>query len=134
MNRERDQERDLGCHHLGALPSGTSSQGRSYCRAKDSPWGGLTGRVLLFYMVLLLYSFPAEIFGEPRIVCASISTSSTTTCRHDPQKADAVRAEEPIPQVCRAPGLLSSDLSGRKPQAGACPQGRTQNRQFLSQS
>lgn len=38
-----------------------------------------------------------EIFGEPRIICASISTSSTPICRHDPQEADTVRAEEAVP-------------------------------------
>lgn len=42
--------------------------------------------------------FFVEIFGEPRIVCASVSTSPTPIPGHAPQEADAVGAEEPIPQ------------------------------------
>lgn len=66
-------------------------------RAAGEPGWVFVGKVFMFQTVMLLSSFLIEIFGQSRIVRTSISTSSTPTYRHDPQEADTVRAEEPVP-------------------------------------
>lgn len=107
MNRERDQERDLGCHHLGALPSGTSSQGRSYCRAKDSPWGGLTGRVLRFTWSYCCIHFLQKFLENPELYVPPL-------------------APHPLPPADMIPKRLTlSELKSRFPKCaelqGYCP-------------
>lgn len=67
---------------------------------EKSSWRASVGFWLAWYPFLNsrhCNPFFTEIFGEPRIICASIGTSSTPICWHDPQKADPVRAEETIP-------------------------------------